>query len=53
MCISVAFRVNNFTDPSRYDLYDLCLEVVTVHGTELHLFGSKAFSLFILLMSGI
>ncbi len=34
-------------------LHDLCLEVLTVHGTELRLFGAKAFPLLILLMSGI
>ena len=34
-------------------LYDLCLEVLTVHGTELCQFGAKAFSILILLMSRI
>ncbi len=32
-------------------LHDLCLEVLTVHGTDLLLFGGKAFSLLILIMS--
>ena len=34
-------------------LHDLCLEVLTVHGNELCLFGAKAFPLLILLMSRI
>ena len=32
-------------------LYDTCLEVLNVHGTELRLFGAKAFPLLILLVS--
>ena len=34
-------------------LHDLCLEVLTVHGTEVRLFGAKALPLRILLMSRI
>ena len=32
-------------------LHDLCLEVLTVHGTEFRLFGANAFPLLILLIS--
>ena len=32
-------------------LHDLCLGVLTVHGTELRIFGVKAFPLLVLLMS--
>ncbi len=32
---------------------NLCLEVLTVHGTELHLFWAKAYPLLIILMSRI
>ncbi len=31
-------------------LYDLCLEVLYVHGNELRLYGAKAFSLILLLI---
>ncbi len=41
-------------DPNYYRyqtvcLHDLCLEVLTVHGTDLRLFEAKAFPLLILL----
>ncbi len=31
-------------------LHDLCLEFITVHGTEFRLYGAKAFTILILLM---
>ncbi len=40
----------NFCRQPTLWLHDLCLKVLTVHGTELRLFGAKAFPLLILLM---
>ncbi len=47
-----ALDPNNCRQPTLW-LHDLCLEVLTVHGIELRLFGAKAFPLLILLMSRI
>ncbi len=47
-----ALDPNYFRQPTLC-LHDLCLEVLTVHGTELCLFGAQAFTLLILLMSRI
>ncbi len=41
---------NYFRLPTLW-LHELCLKVLTVHGTELRLFGAKALPLLILLMS--
>ena len=47
--ISLILSILHRRQPTLW-LQDLCLEVLTVHGNELHLFGAKAFPLLVLLM---
>ena len=42
-CTLRALRPIPFIDPNHTTLHELCLEVLTVHGNELRLFGPKAF----------
>ena len=44
---------SNYCRQPTLRLHDLCLEVITVHGTELLMFEAKAFPLLIILMSHI